>query len=74
MVFMLKTPTAWQTELEMVTLESLIPTDHLLRKIDAVIDFTFIREPQTLPKYSGVCHRAGARRAVPLLRHPPKWV
>jgi len=27
-----------------VTLESLVPADHLLRKIDAVIDFTFIRE------------------------------
>jgi len=44
MVFMLKTPTARQTELEMVTLESLVPADHLLRRIDAVIDFTFIRE------------------------------
>jgi len=28
----------------MVTLESLVPADHLLRKIGAVIDFTFIRE------------------------------
>jgi len=44
MVFTLKTPTARQTEFEMVTLESLVPADHLLRKIDAVIDFTFIRE------------------------------
>ncbi len=30
-----------QTELEMVTLESLVPADHLLCKIDAVIDFGF---------------------------------
>ncbi len=28
----------------MVTLESLVPSDHLLRKIDAVIDFSFIHE------------------------------
>ncbi|EIM73010.1 transposase-related protein, partial [Nitratireductor aquibiodomus RA22] len=26
----------------MVTLDSLVPKDHLLRKIDAVIDFSFI--------------------------------
>lgn len=28
----------------MVTLESLVPADHLLRKIDAVIDFSFIHD------------------------------
>ncbi|MGG6899027.1 IS5/IS1182 family transposase, partial [Rhizobium sp. BR 315] len=39
---MLKKPAAEQTGLEMVTLDSLVPRDHLLRKIDAVIDFTFI--------------------------------
>jgi transposase len=39
---MLKKPQPAQTELEMVTLEGLVPTDHLLRKIDAVIDFSFI--------------------------------
>ncbi|MGG6894016.1 IS5/IS1182 family transposase, partial [Rhizobium sp. BR 315] len=39
---MLKKPCAEQTALEMVTLDSLVPRDHLLRKIDAVIDFTFI--------------------------------
>ncbi len=33
-----------QTELEMVTLESLVPADHLLRKVDAAIDFRFIRD------------------------------
>lgn len=41
---MLKKPSAQQTELEMVTLESLVPSDHLLRKIDAVIDFSFIHD------------------------------
>ncbi|EIM72188.1 transposase-related protein, partial [Nitratireductor aquibiodomus RA22] len=39
---MLKTPAPEQTALEMVTLDSLVPKDHLLRKIDAVIDFSFI--------------------------------
>lgn len=33
-----------QTELEMVTLDGLVPEDHLLRKIDAVIDFSFIHD------------------------------
>lgn len=41
---MLKTPAPRQTFLEMVTLEELVPKDHLLRKIDAVIDFSFIHE------------------------------
>ena len=39
---MLKRPGPSQTALEMVTLEELVPSDHLLRKIDAVIDFSFI--------------------------------
>ncbi len=39
---MLKRPTSHQTELELVTLESLVPADHLLRKIEAAIDFGFI--------------------------------
>jgi transposase len=41
---MLKKPGPDQTALEMVTLEQLVPRDHLLRKIDAVIDFSFIHE------------------------------
>lgn len=41
---MLKKPSPQQTELEMVTLEQLVPDDHLLRKVDAAIDFGFIRE------------------------------
>ncbi len=41
---MLKKPTPAQQELEMVTLEMLVPKEHLLRKIDAVVDFEFIRE------------------------------
>ena len=41
---MLKEPGPTQHELEMVTLEELVPCDHLLRRIDAVVDFTFIRD------------------------------
>lgn len=41
---MLRKPGPDQTALEMVTLEELVPKDHLLRKIDAVIDFSFIHE------------------------------
>lgn len=41
---MLKEPGAHQHALEMVTLESLVPEDHLLRCIDAFIDFEFIRD------------------------------
>lgn len=41
---MLKKPTAQQTTLEIVALETLVPKDHLLRRIDAVIDFSFIHE------------------------------
>lgn len=40
---MLREPTAYQHELEMVTLESLVPANHLVRKIDAAIDLSFIR-------------------------------
>jgi transposase len=41
---MLKPPQPKQNELEMVTLEQLVPADHLLRQIQRHIDFTFIRE------------------------------
>lgn len=47
---MLREPGAEQTILEIVTLEELVPADHLLRKIDAVIDFSFIHE-LTAPLY-----------------------
>ena len=47
MVSMLKTPTSYQYELEMVTLEELVPQDHLLRLIDRHIDFEFIRSHTT---------------------------
>jgi len=33
-----------QTELEMVTLDQLVPRDHLLRLIDAHLRFDFIRQ------------------------------
>ena len=41
---MLKPPAPTQFELEMVTLEELVPQDHLLRLIDRHIRFDFIRE------------------------------
>ena len=40
---MLKPPSPKQHALEMVTLEELVPADHLLRKIAQHIDFEFIR-------------------------------
>ena len=33
-----------QRELEFVSIDSLVPEDYLLRKIDRSIDFSFIRE------------------------------
>src|SRR5690242_7651288 len=47
---MLKRPAPEQTALEIVTLEELVPKDHLLRKIDRVIDFSFIHDV-TAPLY-----------------------
>lgn len=47
---MLKRPGPEQTAIEMVTLDQLVPPDHLLRKIDRVIDFSFIHE-LTAPLY-----------------------
>jgi len=41
---MLKERTSIQSELELVSIEELIPADHLLRKIDKAIDFSFIYE------------------------------
>ncbi|MCB8840843.1 IS1182 family transposase, partial [Aurantimonas sp. VKM B-3413] len=40
----MKKPAPEQTAIEMVTLDSLVPKDHLLRKIDQVIDFSFIHD------------------------------
>tara|TARA_R110002094_G_scaffold221175_1_gene194914 strand:- start:2856 stop:3329 length:474 start_codon:yes stop_codon:yes gene_type:complete len=41
---MLKEPSPQQHELEMISLESLVPDTHLLRNIDQYIDFEFIRD------------------------------
>ena len=41
---MLKEPEVVQQELELVTIEWLVPSDHLRRKIDRAVDFEFIRE------------------------------
>jgi transposase len=47
---MLKRPAPEQTALEMVTLDQLVPADHLLRKIERTIDFSFIHD-LTAPLY-----------------------
>jgi transposase len=42
--FMLKKPELQQQELELVSIETLVPAQHLLRKVDQAVDFGFIRE------------------------------
>lgn len=41
---MLREKTPKQLQYELVFLENLVPQDHLLRKIDKYIDFSFITE------------------------------
>ena len=41
---MIKKQTEKQTELELISIEELVPPGHLLRKIDKAVDFGFIRE------------------------------
>lgn len=41
---MLKEPAPQQYQFEMVTLDELVPEEHLVRKVDAAIDFEFIRD------------------------------
>ena len=41
---MLKEPAPQQYQFEMVTLDELVPEDHSVRKVDAAIDFEFIRD------------------------------
>ena len=41
---MLKPPKQKQVTVEMITIEELVPNDHLLRKINKAIDFSFIRD------------------------------
>jgi transposase len=41
---MLKKPEVQQQELEMVSVECLVPSEHLLRKIDRVVEFGFIHD------------------------------
>lgn len=48
---MLKKKRPKQSKLEMVSIDQLVPQDHLLRKIDAAIDFSFI-EQKAAPLYS----------------------
>jgi len=41
---MLKKPGGKPTELEFVSVDELVPGDHLLRKVERAVDFSFIRE------------------------------
>ncbi|HGF4681464.1 IS1182 family transposase [Escherichia coli] len=41
---MLREPSPQQYQFETITLDELVPEDHLVRQIDAVIDFEFIRD------------------------------
>ncbi|MGB0662950.1 MAG: IS5/IS1182 family transposase, partial [Pontibacterium sp.] len=41
---MIKDTPPSQTAMEFVTIDELVPQDHLLRKIDKVIDFSFIHD------------------------------
>jgi hypothetical protein len=47
---MIRRPGPVQTSLEIVSLGQLVPADHLLRKIEAAIDFSFIHD-LTAPLY-----------------------
>ena len=47
---MLHRPAPTQSTLEFVSLEELVPKDHLLRKIEAAVDFSFIHD-LTAPLY-----------------------
>lgn len=41
---MLREPSPRQYQFETITLDELVPEDHLVRKIDSAIDFEFIRD------------------------------
>ena len=50
---MLKNPPSPQYEFEMISLEQLVPQNHLIRKVAKAIDFKFIRDevaPSLLPR------------------------
>jgi transposase len=60
---MLKKPSPQQTAFEMVSLDGLVPKDHLLRKIDAVVDF-----PLSMSAFPGFTARTtGDRRSTSLM-------
>ena len=52
---MLKPAYPAQTELEMVTLEQLVPKDHLLRLLDQHIRFDFILNPAVAQRHWHDC-------------------
>ena len=57
---MLRKSSPQQTALEMVSLVGLVSKDHLLRKIEAVIDFSFIHD--RVPDF--IARTTDARRSI----------
>ena len=49
-----KTGLEGRTQLSLVSLEELVPEDHLVRKIEQAIDFSFIGESQR--QQEQICH------------------
>jgi transposase len=60
---MLTNPKEYQTELEFVYLEDLVPEDHLLSKINKYIDFSFILD-KVAPYY---CENNGRPSINPIM-------
>ena len=65
-----------QLAMHMVTIEDLMPQEHLLRKLETALDLSFVYE-ETAPLYSKIRlsgHRPGGHREVPAggvpVRHP----
>lgn len=65
-----------QLAMHMVTIEDLMPREHFLRKLEAVLDLSFVYE-ETAPLYSKIRlsgHRPGGHREVSAggfpVRHP----
>ena len=57
-----------QLKLHMVTIEDLVPEGHFLRKLEATLDLSFVRE-ETAHLYSPKLARGSTIRAAP--RGPP---
>lgn len=63
-----------QLKIHMLTIEDLVPADHLLRKIDAALDFSFFYEETSGLYQRPPAHRPGGTGKIPtgwlFVRHP----